>query len=139
MGVTRDVPGVDAFLAEADAAVADLARAACALVRGLFPETDEAVIPGWNGVGYRHEAGKGMPFAFVGLVKDAVHLHLTGASAFDDRDGLLRGTGVFTRHVRLESPADVAHPGVSRLVVIAAHANDPGEAARTEPRRRARA
>ncbi len=129
---------IDAFLADGSPSVAEVARAARALVRDLFPDAHERLITGWGAVSYSHGAAGAGAFALLGPVKDAVHLHLWNARLIDDRDGLLRGEGTWTRHVRLRSLDDLAHPGVARLVVVAAHIADPGTgfADAPAPRRR---
>ena len=127
---------IDVFLDEAEPDVSATARAARALVRRLFPHAHERLIKGWRAVGYSHGAGGAAPFALVAPVKDGVHVHLWNAARIDDRDGLLRGEGTWTRHVRLTAPEDASAPGLARLVVVAAHIADPGTAAR--PPRRAR-
>ncbi len=127
---------IAAFLDETDPPVAAIVRAAQALVRGLFPEAHERFIAGWRAIGYSHGAGGAAPFALVSPVSGGVHVHLWNALRIDDRDGLLRGEGLWTRHVRLNAPADASNPGLARLIVVAAHIADPGTGAR--PPRRAR-
>ena len=126
---------IDAFLADRPPPVAEVARA---LARGLFPDAHERLMAGWGAVSYSHGARGAAAFARIGPVQAAVHRHLWNARRIDDRDGLLCGEGLWTRHVRLNRPGDLAHPGVARLVIVAAHITDPGTgfADAPAPRRR---
>jgi hypothetical protein len=103
-----------------DGAMADLARAARALVFELDPHVVEVVwlhqeTVGW-GVGPKKMSEH---YSWLAVSKAHVSLGFLAGTRLRDPAGLLEGTGANLRHVKLRSLDDVRRPAVRDLLLEA--------------------
>ena len=108
----------DGLVAGHPAAVADLARAARALVLELLPGATETVDGGDAGYGYG--AGyKGLAFVLTPTAR-GVRVGVYDGATLDDPAGLLTGRGARHRHLVLTVPDDLQRPELRDLLERAA-------------------
>ncbi len=111
-------PAYADFLEPFDPAIRELAFAARDAVLAAAPDAGELVYDAYNAVA--------LAFTYSGRLKDAfvhvaaytghVNLGFNQGATLPDPDERLRGTGKAIRHVRLDSPADLADPAVVALI-----------------------
>jgi hypothetical protein len=119
------MPTLDDLLASYPPDVQATARRARDLILSVLPDATEQVRLGWKNVTFgRGPAMRDTLFAICPQ-RSRVNLNLFGAD-LPDPAGLLEGTGVRVRHVKLPSPAAVDAPALRALLVAATSA--PGTA-----------
>jgi hypothetical protein len=101
--------------------IADLSRAADALIRSSIPVGGSLVSLGWKNVRY----GPRTPIRMDELVvvmnpmRDRVNLNFADYESLPDPDRLLEGTGKGIRHIKIRTAADLKRPGVKALLQAA--------------------
>lgn len=147
----RAPPSLRQFLGAYDPAVARLFLAARRAVLAAAPEANELVYDAYNAVAVAYSFSDRLKEAFCHLAAYRGHVNLgfNQGARLADSERLLAGSGARIRHVRLAAAADLARPGVTRLLRAAveqgrALAPDASGAARaivrpvTGPKRRPR-
>ena len=109
-------PAVDTFLKGYPPPVREIAVKVREVILSLLPDATEKVFPGWKVIQYGAGAGREDVFAVISLQKERVNLGLANGATLPDPEGLLEGTGVGIRHVKLTSPEAAGAPAVRTLV-----------------------
>jgi hypothetical protein len=86
------------------------------VIFSVLPDATEKVYPGWKVIQYGTRADMKSVFAAISPQRERVNLGLANGAGLPDPDGLLEGTGVGIRHVKLTSPEAAAAPAVRTLV-----------------------
>lgn len=68
-------------------------------------------------------------FCYISTHKDHIDLGFNYGSELPDPEGLLEGTGKLFRHIKINSPEDLARPAVRRLLEVASTHRMPSKAA----------
>lgn len=113
-------PTFEEFLSTYNPQVRELAYQAQALIRSVLPEALELVDPPSRLVAYGSSPRYADLVCALALYPNHVNLMFSRGATLPDPDGLLAGTGKRARHIRLETPSDLARPGVRALLVKAA-------------------
>lgn len=117
VGGNGDFEGV---LAKASPAMADVARAARALIADVMPGVTEVPWATQRIAGYGVGPKKmSEHFTYIAPAGEHVNLGFFYGADLDDPDGLLEGSGKAMRHIKLRSLADLKRPGVRALLVAA--------------------
>jgi hypothetical protein len=104
------------FLAQVPPGVLSLVQATRALILEVMPGMIEQLDPSANLIGYGFDRTyKGLVCGIM-IYKNYINLMFARGATIPDPDGLLRGTGKRARHIRIEQPADLTHPGLRRLL-----------------------
>ena len=119
-GVTEETPSEAAWreaLAKTNETGRASADAARALIRRLHPEVVEVVWPhqgtvGW-GIGPRKMSEH---YAYLAVHPKHVNLGFYRGASLPDPGGVLEGSGVNMRHVRITDPADLKRPELAALL-----------------------
>lgn len=114
------------LLEDRDPDLADLARAARALVQAVVPHARQAVQQGWGGA-LLFQIGM-VTVCSVSAHRQHVSLHFSQGATLPDPQGLLEGTGRHARHLKLRTRADLERPGVRALVEAAWRGQPPDSA-----------
>jgi hypothetical protein len=109
-------PAVDTFLKGYSPQVREIAVKAREVILSVLPGVNEKVYPGWKVIQYAAGAGREDVFAVISPQKERVNLGLANGAGLPDPEGLLEGTGVGIRHVKLTSPQAAAAPAIRTLV-----------------------
>jgi hypothetical protein len=115
-------PAVDTFLKSYPPPVREIAVRARETILSVLPGASEKVYPGWKVIQYGTGTGMQDVFAVLSPQRERVNLGLTNGAELPDPEGLLEGTGVVIRHVKLTSPEAAATPAVRELVRSAVQA-----------------
>ena len=109
-------PAVDTFLKGYSPHVREIAVKAREVILSVMPGVNEKVYPGWKVIQYAAGTGREDVFAVISPQKERVNLGLANGAGLPDPEGLLEGTGVGIRHVKLTSPEAASAPAVRTLV-----------------------
>ena len=109
-------PAVDTFLKGYSPHVREIAVKAREVILSVLPDATEKVYPGWKVIQYGAGADMKSVFAAISPQRERVNLGLANGAGLPDPEGLLEGTGVGIRHVKLTSPEAAAAPAVRNLV-----------------------
>ena len=109
-------PAVDTFLKGYSPQVREIAVKAREAILSVMPDATEKVYPGWKVIQYATGADMKSVFAAISPQRERVNLGLANGAGLPDPEGLLEGTGVGIRHVKLTSPEAAAAPAVRNLV-----------------------
>lgn len=109
-------PAVDTFLKGYSPQVREIAVKAREVIFSVLPAATEKVYPGWKVIQYATGPDMKSVFAAISPQRERVNLGLANGAGLPDPDGLLEGTGVGIRHVKLTSPEAAAAPAVRTLV-----------------------
>jgi hypothetical protein len=109
-------PAVDTFLKGYSPQVREIAVKAREVILSVMPDAAEKVYPGWKVIQYATGADMKSVFAAISPQKERVNLGLANGAGLPDPEGLLEGTGVGIRHVKLTSPEAASAPAVRTLV-----------------------
>jgi hypothetical protein len=109
-------PAVDTFLKGYSPQVREIAVKAREVILSVMPDATEKVYPGWKVIQYGAGADMKSVFAAISPQRERVNLGLANGAGLPDPEGLLEGTGVGIRHVKLTSPEGAAAPAVRNLV-----------------------
>jgi hypothetical protein len=109
-------PAVDTFLKGYPPPVREIAVKAREVIFSVMPDATEKVYPGWKVIQYGVGADMKSVFAAISPQRERVNLGLANGATLPDPEGLLEGTGVGIRHVKLTSPEAAAAPAVRTLV-----------------------
>lgn len=106
---------VDAFLATVPEPVGSLARATVAKVRSVLPP---AAYEGQQGTDITFSLGTGYKALMFTVTPQPAHvtLGIADGALLKDMTGLLEGKGKASRHVRIESAADLQRGALDRLL-----------------------
>lgn len=111
------MPDFEVILREREPAIAELARAARALIYEVYPATVEVV---WErqgncgfGIGPKKQTEH---FAWVMPHTSHVNLGFNQGVELPDPEGLLEGTGDKFRHVKVRSLAELQRPALRALL-----------------------
>jgi hypothetical protein len=110
---------VEQFLAPYSPEIRDLAWKLRALVLEVFPDAIELLDPPAKLIGYGFDRGYKGLVCGIALHKAQVNLMFAQGTELPDPAGLLAGTGKRARHVKVQQPGDVDHPGVRALLEAA--------------------
>jgi len=102
--------------------VKELALEARRVILAAIPGIEEMVDATDKVLGYGFGPGYADLICTIILSKSGVKLGIVGSAALPDPDGLLEGTGKRHRYVRCASRADLARPGVQKLLEAAVSA-----------------
>lgn len=105
------------LLADAEPAMADLARAARNLIRRVHPAAEEKVETAWGG--YLLFQQVGTTVCWISTHKKHVSLGFPEGTELADPARLLEGTGKRMRHVKIKSMAALERPEVAALIAAA--------------------
>ncbi|HEY1811301.1 MAG TPA: DUF1801 domain-containing protein [Kofleriaceae bacterium] len=115
-----DAKAFDAILAGRSPEIAEVARAARALVLDVLPEAFEVVWAQQKNAGYGTGPKKQTEhFCWISPASAHVTFGFNHGAELDDPKQLLEGTGKKFRHVKLASRADVEQAALRALVRIA--------------------
>lgn len=121
--------GFNKILAACSPKVRDLASQARALVRDVMPDVVEVPWPTQGIAGYGVGPKKMTEhFCYISTHKDHIDLGFNYGSELPDPEGLLEGTGKLFRHIKVNSPEDLARPAVRRLLEVASTHRMPSRA-----------
>jgi uncharacterized protein DUF1801 len=109
-------PAVDTFLKGYSPQVREIAVKAREVILSVMPDATEKVYPGWKVIQYGAGADMKSVFAAISPQRERVNLGLANGAGLPDPEGLLEGTGVGIRHVKLTSPEAASAPAVRVLV-----------------------
>ena len=109
-------PAVDTFLKGYAPQVREIAVRARETILSVLPEATEKVYPGWKVIQYGSGAGMKDVFAVISPQRERVNLGLANGVDLPDPEGLLEGTGIANRHVKLTSPEAAGAPAVKELI-----------------------
>jgi Domain of unknown function (DU1801) len=109
-------PAVDTFLKGYSPQVREIAVKAREVILSVLPDATEKVYPGWKVIQYGAGADMKSVFAAISPQRERVNLGLANGAGLPDPEGLLEGTGVGIRHVKLTSPEAATAPAVRTLV-----------------------
>ncbi len=109
-------PAVDTFLKGYPPPVREIAVKAREVILSVLPNATEKVYPGWKVIQYGAGADMKSVFAAISPQRERVNLGLAHGADLPDPEGLLEGTGVGIRHVKLTSPQAASAPAVRTLV-----------------------
>ena len=119
-------PAVDTFLKGYSPQVREIAVKAREVIFSVLPDATEKVYPGWKVIQYGAGPDMKSVFAAISPQRERVNLGLANGAGLPDPEGLLEGTGVGIRHVKLTSPEAAAAPAVRTLVLGALTATKNG-------------
>jgi hypothetical protein len=116
--VPSPIPEYLGFLAPYDSRIRELALATREVVLREAPGASELIYDAYNAVasGYTFTRRPGDAFQHVAVYRGWVNLGFNFGATLDDPGGLLQGTGSRVRHIRISEAADLARPGVLRLI-----------------------
>jgi hypothetical protein len=107
---------IDTFLADYPESIRETAQAARRLLRSALPDANETLDESAKLIGYGYGDGyKGIICTLI-MSQTGVKLGFSRGSELPDPKHLLTGAGKVHRHVQLRSEADVAQPGLNRLL-----------------------
>jgi len=109
-------PAVDTFLKGYSPQVREIAVKAREVILSVMPDAAEKVYPGWKVIQYATGADMRSVFAAISPQRERVNLGLANGVGLPDPEGLLEGTGVGIRHIKLASPEAAVAPAVRELV-----------------------
>jgi hypothetical protein len=109
-------PAVDTFLKGYSPQVREIAVKAREVIFSVLPDATEKVYPGWKVIQYGAGPDMKSVFAAISPQRERVNLGLANGAGLPDPEGLLEGTGVGIRHVKLTSPEAASAPAVRTLV-----------------------
>ena len=109
-------PAVDTFLKGYAPPVREIAVKAREVILSVLPDANEKVYPGWKVIQYATGADMKSVFAALSPQRERVNLGLANGAGLPDPEGLLEGTGVGIRHVKLTSAEAAGAPAVRELV-----------------------
>jgi hypothetical protein len=110
---------VEIFLADYKPEVRDLALKVRELVRSILPEAHESVRTGYKTITYGTGPRMSDEICYIAPLSTSVNLGFNFGTQLPDPYGLLKGTGKLLRHIKFESPEEVATPGITALLEIA--------------------
>ncbi len=110
---------IEDFLAPRTPTVRDLALQTCALIREIMPGAIEVVRPGRNNITFARGDRMAEWVYYVSPFKSHVNLGFLRGTEMPDPEGLMEGTGMLLRHVKIRSAADLARPALRALVAVA--------------------
>ena len=99
--------------------VIPLVQSARALILEVMPGMIEQLDESANLIGYGTDRSYKGLICGIMIYKNYINLMFARGATLPDPDGLLRGTGKRARHVRIGQPADLAQPGLRRLLETA--------------------
>lgn len=114
------------FIAKFDPAVARFIRGARAAMRKRLPTAFELVYDNYNFLVIGYSSTERASDCIISLAADAngVQLMFFYGATLPDPAGILRGSGVQNRSIRLQSAADLARPEIDALIGAAAALGD---------------
>jgi hypothetical protein len=109
------------FIAKFDPAVAKLIRTSRAAMRKRLPTAQELVYDNYNFfvIGYSSSERASDCVVSLAAGSNGVSLSFYHGATLPDPDGILLGSGVQNRFVRLESATTLTTPAVERLIAAA--------------------
>lgn len=110
------IPDLDELLDAYPPKVKELALEARRVILAAIPGIEEMVDATDKVLGYGFGPGYADLICTIILSKNGVKLGIVGSAALPDPDGLLEGTGKRHRYVPCTRGADLARPGVKRLL-----------------------
>ncbi|MGA0555655.1 DUF1801 domain-containing protein [Larkinella sp. VNQ87] len=110
---------VETFLADYKPEVRDLALKVRELVRTILPEAHEAVHTGYKTISYGTGPRMSDEICYIAPLSSSVNLGFHYGTQLPDPNSLLKGTGKLLRHIKFESPEEVAKPGITELLEVA--------------------
>jgi len=116
--MTADEERFESFLREFDPAIAELGRASVARLRVRLPTADVMIYDNYNFLvaGFAPNERPSDAVLSVALAARVVNLFFLWGVGLPDPTGLLRGSGIRVRNIRLASPADFDRPDIGALV-----------------------
>lgn len=122
--------GFNEILVACSPKVQDLASRARELIRDVMPGVVEVPWPTQGIAGYGVGPKKmSEHFCYISTHKDHIDLGFNYGSELPDPEGLLAGTGKLFRHIKINTPEDLARPAVLRLLEVASTHRMPSKAA----------
>lgn len=113
--------GFNEILAACSPKVRDLALRVRELIVEVMPDVVEVPWPTQGIAGYGVGPKKmSEHFCYISTHKDHIDLGFNYGSELPDPEGLLAGTGKLFRHIKINTPEDLARPAVRRLLEAAA-------------------
>ena len=112
---------IEAFLARYSSEVSAQLRAARVHLRSLFPRGHELVYDNYNALVFAFSPTERTPEAFLSIAgyPKWVTLFFLPGVGLNDPTGLLQGSGIKVRSIRLTSAEQLAEPAVHALVAQA--------------------
>lgn len=111
---------VEQFLASLPGDVQPIARALRTRIRELVPDAVEQQHGGWKVIGYSRDGSMKSSICAIAPHSKHVNLQFFRGTELNDPEGLLEGTGVNARHVKLQTPADARSAAIENLIRQAA-------------------
>ncbi|HEY0493875.1 MAG TPA: DUF1801 domain-containing protein [Candidatus Dormibacteraeota bacterium] len=109
-------PAVDIFLRSYSPEVRAIALKAREVIRGVLPTVTEKVYPGWKVIQYGAGDKREDVFAVISPQRERINLGLANGAGLPDPEGLLEGTGVGIRHIKITSAEAAEAPAIRTLV-----------------------
>ena len=118
---------LDAIIARRSPEMAKLTRAVLAKVRARLPGASELVYDKKNSlvIGFCPDARASNVINSLAVYTKWINLYFFEGDALPDPEGLLQGTGVMVRHIRLDNATDLDRPAVKALMKAALKCADP--------------
>ena len=116
-----DKKTVDAWLAELDPSLREIAQALRALILEAVPDLRESIK--WNTPNY----AKGGNVCYLASNKGYINFGFFNGAGLPNPDGLIEGTGEKMRHIKVRRPEDIRPQVFASLVQEAARLNSGAE------------
>lgn len=118
---------LDGIIAGRSPEMAKLTRAILAKLRPRFPGAVEMVYDKKNSlvIGFCADERASNVINSIAVYTKWINLYFFEGDSLPDPEGLLQGTGVMVRHIRLDSAADLDRPAVKALMAEALKCADP--------------
>ncbi|MGV3558038.1 DUF1801 domain-containing protein [Larkinella arboricola] len=110
---------VETFLADYKPEVRDLTLKVRELVRSIMPEAHESVNTSYKTIIYGTGPHMSDEICYIAPLTSSVNLGFNFGTQLPDPNGLLKGTGKLLRHIKFESPEEIATPGLTELLEMA--------------------
>ena len=115
------IPQIEIFLNRIPGDLRDIVFELRNLIASAAPDAVEVVR--WGGLGYYHEGRGGLVSAGIcqiGLERDHIRLAFIHGVFLPDPRGLLEGTRIAKRHVRIQSYDEAPWDDLKKLIIAAA-------------------
>ena len=110
----------DDALSGSNSHVDEIARQLRDLIIEIYPEVVEVPWPKQRIVGYGVGPKKmSEHFCYIGAHRDHVNLGFYYGAELQDPEGLLEGTGVKLRHIKVRDIAEITQPAIRQMIVAA--------------------
>lgn len=118
---------LDGFIARFQPPIAKLTKAVLKKMRERLPGAVELIYDKANAlaIGFGPDERASNAINSIAVYSNWINLYFFEGDSLPDPDGLLKGSGVMVRHIRITSVEDLDRPAVKALMAAALRAADP--------------